>query len=111
METTASIKKPSKINSLIGFAVKSGKIIYGLDKIVESFKTKLIIYCASVSDNSFEKIHDLGQTKIKTVKSIKPLCDIVYKQNCKVIAITDSQFASAILKNLDDDFVLTLKAN
>lgn len=97
-----------KVESLLGFAVKAGKIIYGSDKI-SAAKTKyyIIFLCDTAAENT--KKHVLAVAKDKSVPVITPdtqLQDLVYRKNCKALAVTDRQMAEAMLGMLGDNYHL-----
>lgn len=98
----------SKIESYVGFALRSGKYRCGVNAIGTLKKAKLLILCATASDN----------TRGDAVKLSKKFhCDVVVsnkitvekltgKENCKLLAITDVSLAKAIKDNLNGDFTL-----
>lgn len=98
----------NKIDSLIGFAVKARKVVYGTDNI-ETRKIALIICCKSLGENSLKRMKKISEnTKTPLVISHFPLENIVYKQGVKAIAITDKQMSQAIINfittNSTDDY-------
>lgn len=97
-----------KVESLLGFAVKAGKIIYGSDKIL-AVKTKyyLIFLCNTTAENTRNRV--LAVAKDKSVPVISPkteLQNLVYRKNCKALAITDKQMSEAILNMLGENYHL-----
>lgn len=94
----------NKATSLLGFAVKANKLIYGTDRIMEKRKkTFLVIICRTLSENSRKKLLAQADTiVIETVK--KDLSEILHKENCKAAALIDRQMADAVLKNIKDDY-------
>jgi len=96
----------AKIETLIGFAVKAQKIIYGADRIFNNKNAKLIVICKSLADNSKKKIFDKVLPTQKIIESKNLLENIVFKTNCKVIAITDINFIKAILENFNENYTL-----
>lgn len=95
-----------KIISLIGFAIKAGKVVFGADNIIKNKKIYLIVCCKTLSINSLENIKVAVNGKIPIIISQNPLCDITYKKGVKVLGVTDKQMSSAIIKNLSDNFIL-----
>ena len=86
----------NKINSYIGFAIKSKKVVYGADNILKSKACKLIVASQKLSSNTLEKLNTKNTQII-----ILPQAD--YSQlNLKglVVAITDKSLADAIQNNL-----------
>lgn len=92
----------SKAETYIGFSIKSGKIVWGLDNVLTCrIKPKLVLACNSLGENSEKKL--LTYASIKGVKVLKlidrRLEDIVNKSNCKVIGLTDAHLAQAVIDN------------
>jgi len=96
----------AKIETMIGFAIKAGKIIFGAERIVLNKTAKLIIICASLADNSKKKLLEKLSKKQQVIISKNLLEDIVFKTNCKAIAISDTNFVKAILQSLDENYTL-----
>jgi len=96
----------AKIETMIGFAIRAGKIIYGAERIYQNKNAKIIIICHTLADNSKKKLLEkrLPNQKIIVTKAL--LEDIVYKTNCKAIAITDINFAKSILDGINGDYAL-----
>lgn len=90
----------NKLESLLGFAVKSGKIVFGFDNLCETRKNvKLVIYSPSTNDKVKQKLQLLCKHKEwSLVESIEPLEDLIHRDNCKVVGIVDKNMSSAILK-------------
>lgn len=97
-----------KIESLIGFAINAGSVIYGIDSVEEMKKHKhLVIYCASASDNTIKRVKNFSEKfKVPSMISKKLLDDITHKTNCKVIGITSKQMAKAMMSFTNNDFHL-----
>lgn len=96
----------SKIETYIGFAIKSQKIRSGVNAIgtVKS-GISLLVLCSSASDNCVKEAQKLARKHgARIVRSKKLIEDIVGKENCKLVAILDENLAKGILDNLDDNF-------
>lgn len=96
----------SKIDSLLGFAVKAGKLIYGIDS-VEVFGQKLyvIFICDSASERTKEKVLRIASAKnIPVILSEKELQYAVGRKNCKIVAVKDKQMAQAMLGYLGESY-------
>ena len=101
----------AKIETMIGFAIKANKIIYGAERIYTSSfnknkNAKLIIICSTLADNSKKKLLEKKLSNQKILLSKNLLDDIVHKTNCKAIAITDTNFIRPILENLNEYYTL-----
>ncbi len=99
-----------KIESLVGFAVKAGKIVYGADGISRAKKNLyLTLVCNSISQKSLKYVlRECKRRKLAVIKTEKPLEDVVYKKNCKVITVSDKQMSEAILKEVNENYQLLL---
>ena len=87
-----------KLKTLVGFAMKAGKVVYGTDNIEYSRSKRLIILCKTLSENSRKKvISQAGKTPI-LLSTATTVAEITYRDGCKAIAITDKQMSEAILK-------------
>lgn len=95
-----------KVATLIGFAVKANKLIYGLEELEKGKRKRYLIVCC----------HSLGAKSRETAEYIarrdgvpivvtenKLLEDIVHKNNCKIIGIANKQMSEAIMKFLSDE--------
>ena len=98
----------NKLEALLGFAVKSGKIVFGFDNLCETRKNvKLVIYSPSTNDKIKQKLKLLCAHKNwDLVESIEPLEELIHRDNCKVVGIVDKSMSSAIL-NLENIKVVT----
>lgn len=94
----------NKIETLLGFAVKARKIIYGWDNIEKRRGIHLIICDTNLSENTLKKIIRDSNEKTPVIISHNSLENIIYKQGVKVIAVTDKQMSEAIIKNMTDEY-------
>ncbi len=99
---------PDKILSYIGFALKARKIKMGVNACnTLKGRVPVFILCQSASPNTQKDAIALAKKHgSKIILSINSLENIVGKQNCKLIAITDNQLSKAILNNLNEHFVI-----
>lgn len=91
-----------KTKSLIGFAIKAGKIIFGSDNIVSAKRKYLIIVCRTLSENGLNRLKNNcpGVPLLKCVYS--DLSEAVHRDNCKAIAFTDKQMSQAVLSGYNN---------
>lgn len=91
-----------KISTFIGFAVKSNKIIKGLDDLEKTKKRiYLVLYTTDLNENSKQKLDKLTSIKKIQAKEIDPkLLTDINIVGVKVLGITDVNLANAI-KNLN----------
>ena len=88
-----------KVKTYLGFAVKSGKIIFGVDKLLESSKRPhLIIICSTQNEKVSNKVIRYGDSNNVTCIKLDNLVlgDIIGRDNCKVVGILDLNLAIAI---------------
>ncbi len=99
----------SKIETYIGFAIKSRKVTCGFNSIESLNKgVYLLILCSSASENSLklaEKLQHKLKCKLMVCNDIK-LEDVTHKPNSKIIGIRDENLAKAICDNEDANFKL-----
>ena len=91
----------------MGFSIKSGKVVFGLDKLQEYFKpVRLVIVCSTVAENTYKKLKTLceyNKWKMVQLKDEIVLGQIIGRDNCKVLAMTDKSLSTAVL-NLPNIF-------
>lgn len=96
-----------KAQTFIGFAIKARKCKIGSNAIQTAKKANLIIVCDSASDNTKKQAEKFaGRFNCPIITSVKhSLEQLTYKENAKVMAITDQALARAIMENIEDDFI------
>ena len=97
-----------KIDSLLGFAVKAGKLLYGCDTLESVRKpVYLIIVCQTLADNTRKRVLAVAERKnIPVAQSTNALENAVGRQNCKVISVTDKQMAKAMRGYMGQNYSL-----
>ena len=90
----------NKLETLLGFAVKSGKIVFGFDNLCETTKNVKIVVCSpSVNQKVEQKLIKLCEYKgWKLIKTIDLVEDLIHRENCKVVGIVDKNMSAEILK-------------
>lgn len=90
----------NKVSAYIGFAIKSNKVIFGIDNL-EKYNQKLylIIVCSSANNKYIDFAKSM---KVKTncdilITKDVLLGDIISRPNCKIIGIKNKELAMAIL--------------
>ncbi len=104
-KSVKNMQNSNKINTYIGFSVKSGQIIYGIDTLIETRKhVKLILLCSSLAQNSTQKINEFAKSRNIPVVVMKDVLleDVVHKKNCKVIGLLNKNLAQAILSAVQE---------
>lgn len=90
----------SKIDCYVHFAVRSGKVIWGIDSLVKSRKRiKIVLYDCTLGQNSMKELEKYLNTN--DVPSLQLpenyLNTLLKRENVKVLAITDDSLANAII--------------
>ena len=86
----------SKTETYIGFAIKKGSAVFGVDAIVRyRKKVYLLLYTESLSPNSLKAMESAAE-KIGCKLMQIPDYQLLKMRNCKAIAICDKQLADAI---------------
>jgi len=97
-----------KITSLLGFAVKSGKIVLGYDRIIEGKAKKFLIICANeINVTAQKRLFSYSKNNdVPLLKTSLDLAKITGYNKCKAIALTDKQMSQAMLNNINDNYQL-----
>lgn len=98
----------NKFEAYIGFGIKSGKVVFGSDKIIESRKNiPLVIFDETANVKVVNKLISLSDyKKFALIKSKILLSELTKRDNVKVIGMIDKNLASAIMKNCDEEIVI-----
>ncbi len=102
----------SKVETFIGFAIRSRSLYTGSNTIATLRKAYLVIVCDSAAEGT-KKTALSYANKFKCPLMISKLLleDIVLKENCKIVAITDENLAKAIIDNKNDNFSISSGGN
>ena len=96
----------SKIETYIGFCIRSGKIIFGTEMISRQKKgVKLLISDGGMGANSFKIMVNAYKTLACPLLQTEAelLGKLVHRPTVKAVAIKDEHLASAILSTVADD--------
>ena len=97
----------NKVLTYIGFAKKSGNLRTGVNAISTLKNAYVLIICQSASQNTKKDATKLSvKLSCPLIQSKLSVEEITGKENCKLIAITDENLASAIMQYKDDNFTL-----
>ena len=91
--------KVDKVKSYLGFAIRSGKVIFGVDKLFDSKKkAQLILICSTQNEKVTNKVVRYAKNENIPYIKLKDLVvgEIVSRDNCKVIGILDINLAQAV---------------
>jgi len=96
-----STERNRKISSYLGFAVKSGAVVFGLDGIKNGGPAiALILADNALSDKSKKEITFLSGKKNTPAFFVDNLPDIVKKENVKVVSVKNKNLAIQIMEGL-----------
>ena len=91
-----------RIESYLGFAVRSGKIVYGMDNI-ETSRRRLyaLVLGPDASVNLAERAERYAARRtVPLIKAEKPLEELIRKPNCKLVALLDANMAKAVISSV-----------
>lgn len=91
-----------RLFTFVGFAIKSHKIIYGVDNIVVSrHKPYLVIYSENLGDSSRKKLEEyLNKKEIE--RCVFDIEELFPDRNCKAFGITDKHLAEAVKSEIKE---------
>ena len=94
----------SKIESYLGLSRKSAQIVIGQDNLKRySNKLHLIVICPSASKNLLDLSIRLSEKfNCKLIQTLFPVEQIIHIDGCKIVGLTSSSLASAILNNTNE---------
>ena len=102
----------SKVETFIGFSIRSRSVCMGTNSIATIKKAFLIIVCNSASDGTKKVAASYAHKFNCPLMVSNPLLeDVVLKTNCKMIAITDKNLAKAIIENQNENFSISSGGN
>ena len=86
--------------SYLGFAVRSAKIIYGIDNVTARKKrVYVLVICPTASANLRESAQRYAERNgVPLITSPQPLEDLIFKSNCKLVALLDANMAKAVIE-------------
>ena len=95
---------PEKIKTYIGFAVRSGKIIFGTDNLLGQRKVpKIILTDPGLGDNSREKLMRYAERKGIFI-AVAKIGEYLPGRNCKALGMTEPNLAEAVKKELKESY-------
>lgn len=101
------MENKSKAQTYIGFAIRAGKYRTGFNTVGTLKKVYLLAVCKTASENSLKDAVKLskkyGCPLLRTKE--RTLAEIIFKENAKIIAVTDKNLADAAIKNSEQDFI------
>ena len=92
--------RENKVKSYLGFAIRSGAVVFGSDNLFASKKMViLVLICSTQNDKVTNKVIKFCEDKkIKYIKLENIILgDLCSRDNCKVLGVTDNSLANAIM--------------
>ena len=93
----------NKIEAYLGFALRAGKLVLGLNSI-ETVKKG--VYCLLLDEGAAKNSHkEARKLKVKfacPLIIVKDLGALLKREGCKVAAVKDSSLAEAVLREAGD---------
>ena len=89
-----------KIETLIGFAIKSRKIVFGEDQIKTLTKKALVIIDSSSSEKYKQRVARFANSN--EVVEIEDLSALTHRDNVHALAILDENLAKGIKEDLEN---------
>lgn len=101
------MENKGKTQTFLGFAVRANKYRTGFNSVASLKRVYLLVVCKTASENS------LNEAKKLATKFHCPLIqtetdrleEIIFKQNAKIMAVTDKELARAAIINSEKDFI------
>ncbi|MDE5563364.1 MAG: hypothetical protein K2J01_07480 [Clostridiales bacterium] len=93
--------KNDKFVTMIGFARRSGKIVYGLDSLKHAKNVKLLAVSDTASDNlvrNIERLADINEIPIVYAIGL----ELTVGNNVKALGLVDGNMAKAVAEYIED---------
>lgn len=89
----------SKLKTYVGFALRSGSVVFGLDNLTKSFKKIFCVLCdRTASENTQLMAKKFCEQKKIDFKQLKNIDEVFGTTNCKVVGLTNKELSKQILK-------------
>lgn len=104
------MENKSKAATFIGFAIRKGSYKIGVNAIFTLKKANLLILCKSAgSDTTRQALKLSKRFRCKLYKTEeKLLSEYAFKENAKLMAITDEALSVSIQNNSENEFIEVL---
>ena len=88
----------TKISSYIGFSIRSGKVLFGIDSVEKYNKRiQLVLVSNTISENSLQNVKTVCEKKnVEYMLLDFSIEDITKRNNCKVLGILNPELSKAI---------------
>ena len=104
------MENKSKANTFIGFAIRKGSCKIGVNAIFTLKRANLLILCKSAGKDTKRQALKLSKRfNCKLIQTEKELLSaFTFRENAKLMAITDGALSVAILNNSENEFIEVL---
>lgn len=100
------MENKSKAETYIGFAIRKGSYKIGVNAINTVKRAELLIICNTAgNDTKRQSVKLAKRFSCKILKILRPLSEVVFRDNAKLMAITDKALAQAIIENSENEFI------
>ncbi len=87
----------NKIISYLGFSIKAGKIVFGLDNAEKLKRGALLLYDEGLSENSKKRAFGLAERlKCPVLVYRGEIAKLLFRPGCKLVVLTDKHLAEAV---------------
>ncbi len=104
------MENKSKAQTFIGFAVRTGRFKIGVNAVQTLKKAYLVLVCKSASENTKKDAQKLAKRfnapLMETVDVM--LEELTFRENAKVMAVSDKALAQAIIDNSEKNMIASL---
>ena len=104
------MENKSKAATFIGFAIRKGSYKIGVNAIYTLKKANLLILCKSAGKDTTKQALKLSKRfNCKLLRTESELLSaLTFRENAKLMAITDGTLSVAILNNSENEFIEVL---
>lgn len=96
-------EKQNKVASYVGFALRSGGVVLGVDNIRTAKGIELILTDPALSSNSLKRVEAYAQREGITAVCVGNLSEICKKVAVKALGIKNKELAKAILNTIQSN--------
>ncbi len=103
----------NKVATFIGFSIRARALVSGTNAIGFLRKVNVIFLCHSASGNARKEAIKLAKRySCPLVLSKETLLDdLVFKNNCKMFALTDDKLTEATMNSLDETYEIIFRGD
>ncbi len=93
-----------KLQSYIGFSLRSRKIVLGVNAVEGNRKpVYALLMCKSAAKNTVKAAHNIAARLGVRLYEVDDLAALVNKENCKLCALTDKSLGAAVAAQLETE--------